>query len=66
MIIELTEYQASILGSSIDQTIITMRQDKTKVNLASSLAIETGVREYEKLNAHLISSWKSDSKGEQS
>ena len=66
MIIELTEYQASILHSSIEQSIITMRQDKLKVNLTSSLAIETGVREYEKLKVYLISYWKSDSKGEQS
>tara|TARA_R110000868_G_scaffold23303_3_gene94207 strand:+ start:4042 stop:4242 length:201 start_codon:yes stop_codon:yes gene_type:complete len=60
MIIELSEYQASILQSSIGQTIITMREDKFKVTLASSLAIETGVREYEKLKEHLISSWKKD------
>ena len=66
MIIELTEYQASILHSSIEQSIITMRQDKLKVNLTSSLAIETGVREYENLKVYLISSWKDDSKGEQS
>lgn len=58
MIIELTEYQISILNSSIAQTIITMRQDKVKVDLVSSLAIETGVREYENLKEHLISSWK--------
>lgn len=35
MIIELTEYQTSILHSSIEQSIITMRQDKLKVNLTS-------------------------------
>jgi len=58
MIIELTEYQMSILNSSVAQTIITMREDKEKTNLASSLAIETGVRAYEELRKHLISSWK--------
>jgi hypothetical protein len=60
MIIELSEYQASILNSSIEQTIVTMQEDKEKINfnVCSSLAIETGVQEYVKLKEHLISSWK--------
>jgi len=58
MNIELTEYQISILNSSIGQTIITMREDKEKTNFASSLAIETGVQEFVKLKEYLISSWK--------
>jgi hypothetical protein len=64
MIIELTEYQASILHSSVEQTIITMRDEKKQVSLVSSLAIESGIYEYLKLKTALLSCWTTEPKKE--
>jgi len=61
MIIELTESQFSMISQSLEQSIKTMREDKSKVNLITSLAIQSGMNDFEILKKHLMSNWISAS-----
>ena len=61
MNIEFTESQLSMISSSLEQSIKTMREDKAKVSLIASLAIQSGMNDFDVLKKHLMSGWISDS-----
>lgn len=54
MKIEITERQFSLLNSAVEQTIKTLREEKSKVSLISALAIQTGANDFEELKHHLL------------
>ena len=54
MKIEITERQFSLLNSAVEQTIKTLREDKCKLSLISSLAIQSGINDFEELKNHLL------------
>ena len=54
MKIEITERQFSLLNSAVEQTLKTLREEKSKVSLVSSLAIQSGLNDFEELKTHLL------------
>lgn len=54
MKIEITERQFSLLNSAVEQTLKTLREEKPKVSLISSLAIQSGLNDFEELKTQLI------------
>lgn len=53
MKIEITERQFSLLNSAVEQTLKTLREEKSRVD-ERSLAIQSGLNDFEGIKTHLL------------